>query len=159
MVGLTLESGSADQSLGALLLFTTNVVAILASGVVVMALYRAGRLADRTLAPDFRRGRAVILIGALLVLVLVPLAVNSSRTDRTEVRETDIQAVAQHWAHAADWTILAVTLRGEEAFIQATGPGPAPSPADLRDDLDAAGLNDVDVRLNLATLEYRPVTR
>src|SRR3954471_14206467 len=50
VVGLTLESGAPHQSLGALLLFTTNVIAILASGIVVMALYRVGRLADRTLS-------------------------------------------------------------------------------------------------------------
>jgi uncharacterized membrane protein len=157
VVGLTLESGAVHQSLGALLLFTTNVIAILASGVVVMALYRAGRLADRT--ASFRRGRAVTIIAALLILVLVPLAINSTRTDRTAVREADIRAVAQDWSQSADWTILGVTLRGEEAFIQATGPDPAPSPSDLRENLDAAGLKDVDARLSLAPLEYRSVTR
>src|SRR3954462_14039380 len=36
VVGLTLESGETDQALGALLLFTTNVSAILAAGLVVM---------------------------------------------------------------------------------------------------------------------------
>ena len=43
VVGLTLESGAPHQALGALLLFTTNVAAILASGIVVMALYRTHR--------------------------------------------------------------------------------------------------------------------
>ena len=43
VVGLTLESGAPHQALGAFLLFTTNVVAILASGIVVMAFYRAYR--------------------------------------------------------------------------------------------------------------------
>src|SRR5271154_184371 len=44
VVGLTLESGAPHQALGALLLFTTNVAAILASGIVVMALYRTHRV-------------------------------------------------------------------------------------------------------------------
>ena len=40
VVGLTAESGAWAQSGGALLLFATNVAAILVSGTVVMALYR-----------------------------------------------------------------------------------------------------------------------
>jgi uncharacterized hydrophobic protein (TIGR00271 family) len=40
VVGLTLGSGAPRQSLGAFLLFVTNVAAILASGIVVMAFHR-----------------------------------------------------------------------------------------------------------------------
>ena len=44
VAGLTLQSRASGQCLGALLLFATNVAAILASGIVVMALYRVGRV-------------------------------------------------------------------------------------------------------------------
>ena len=44
VVGLTLESGAPRQSLAAFLLFTTNVAAILASGIVVMAFHRVHRV-------------------------------------------------------------------------------------------------------------------
>ncbi|MEZ5143183.1 MAG: DUF389 domain-containing protein [Acidimicrobiales bacterium] len=47
VVGLTLESGAGDQALGALLLFLTNVCAILGTGLVVMAVYR-GRSGRRS---------------------------------------------------------------------------------------------------------------
>lgn len=40
VVGLTLESGAPDEALGALLLFVTNVSAILAAGLVVMTVYQ-----------------------------------------------------------------------------------------------------------------------
>ena len=40
VVGLTLESGVPDESLGALLLFGTNVAAIIATGTLVLLLYR-----------------------------------------------------------------------------------------------------------------------
>ena len=43
VVGLTLEAGADGQARGALLLFLTNVAAILVSGLVVMALYRVRR--------------------------------------------------------------------------------------------------------------------
>ena len=50
VAGLTLQSGEPGQCLGALLLIATNVVAILASGIVVMALYRAGRVSGQAAA-------------------------------------------------------------------------------------------------------------
>ena len=71
VVGLTLESGAPRQSLGAFLLFTTNVVAILASGTVVMALYRAYRRPDQATAPAFHRAGAVAVIAGLLLAVIV----------------------------------------------------------------------------------------
>ena len=62
VAGLTLRSGSPSQCLGALLLFATNVVAILASGIVVMALYRVGRVPGQATGLAFRRPVAVVLI-------------------------------------------------------------------------------------------------
>ena len=59
VVGLTLESGAPRQSLAALLLFTTNVAAILASGIVVMALYRVRRVSGQPAAPAARYRGAV----------------------------------------------------------------------------------------------------
>jgi uncharacterized hydrophobic protein (TIGR00271 family) len=154
VVGLTLESGAPHQSVGALLLFVTNVAAILASGIVVLTLYRVSRLASVT---DFRRGGAVALIGVLLVLVVVPLAVNSRRTDATTVRQQDVQAVAQHWAGKAGWAVVAVTASGKEILIRATGPAPAPSTALLRQDLDDAGLSSVPARVSLEPATYQAV--
>jgi uncharacterized hydrophobic protein (TIGR00271 family) len=154
VVGLTLESGAPHQSVGALLLFVTNVAAILASGIVVLTLYRVSRLASVT---GFRRGGAVTLIGVLLVLVVVPLAVNSRRTDATTVRQQDVQAVAQHWADKAGWAVIAVTATGKEILIRATGPDPAPSTAALRQDLDEAGLSSVAARVSLAPATYQSV--
>jgi uncharacterized hydrophobic protein (TIGR00271 family) len=154
VVGLTLESGAGDQSLGALLLFVTNVAAILASGVVVLGLYRVNRLVAVT---DFRRGGAVTLVGVLLVLVVIPLAINSRRTDATSVRQQDVQAVAQHWADEAGWAVVAVSSSGQEILIRATGPEPAPSTATLRQDLDEAGLGSVPTRVSLEPATYEAV--
>jgi uncharacterized hydrophobic protein (TIGR00271 family) len=82
VAGLTLQSGSPGQCVGALLLFATNVVAILASGIVVMALYQAGRVPGQAAAPAYRRPVAVAIIVMLLAAVLVPLWINSDRVDR-----------------------------------------------------------------------------
>ncbi len=82
VVGLTLESGAPHQSLAALLLFTTNVAAILASGIVVMGLYRVYRAFGQEVAAGFHRGGAVAIIACLLLAVIVPLWINSDRIDR-----------------------------------------------------------------------------
>jgi uncharacterized hydrophobic protein (TIGR00271 family) len=159
VAGLTLQSGSPGQCLGALLLFATNVVAILASGIVVMALYRTSRASGQATNADFRRPVAVVIIALLLGAVLVPLWINSDRIDKTTIRQSDVQAVAEHWANDAGWSVVGVVATGDRVLVDATGPRPAPDLAVLRQDLDAAGLAGLDVRVSLVTASYQPLPR
>jgi uncharacterized hydrophobic protein (TIGR00271 family) len=154
VVGLTLESGAPHQSLGAFLLFVTNVAAILASGIVVMAVHRVHRIFGAT---GTRYGGAIAIIGALLLVVIVPLQINSDRIDRTSVRQSIVQAVADRWANDAGWSVTGVTATGDQVLIEATGPNPAPGLTLLRNDLDAAGLNGLDVRVSLVSAKYQLV--
>jgi uncharacterized hydrophobic protein (TIGR00271 family) len=154
VTGLTLESGAPGQSLGAFVLFTTNVAAILASGIVVMALHR---VFGQRAAAGFHRSAAVAIIAALLLVVIVPLWINSDRIDKTTVRESEVQAVAEHWASDAGWSVVGVTATGDQVLVEATGPNPAPSLALLRHDLGAVGLNGLDVRVNLVPATYQPL--
>jgi uncharacterized hydrophobic protein (TIGR00271 family) len=159
VAGLTLDSGAPRQALGAFLLFTTNVVAILASGIVVMALYRAYRPADQATSPAFHRIGAVAVIACLLLAVIVPLSVNSDRVNKTTIRQNEVQAVAEQWAAGAGWFVAGVTTKNGQVLVEATGPSPAPSLARLRHDLDAAGLTGLDVRAHLAIDGYQPLPR
>jgi uncharacterized hydrophobic protein (TIGR00271 family) len=154
VVGLTLESGAPHQALGALLLFTTNVAAILASGIVVMALYRTHQVSDHAQTPAFRRRGAIIVVAAFLIVVIVPLTINSDRIDRTTVREADVQAVADHWANAAGWSVVGVTAHDDQVFVDAAGPAPAPDTTTLHKDLLSAGLSGLDVEVSLTPREY-----
>ncbi len=159
VAGLALQSGAPRQALGALLLFATNVAAILASGIVVMALYRVSWVSGQMTAPAFHRPVAVVLIAVLLGAVLVPLWINSERLDKTTVRQNDVQAVAEHWASDAGWSVVSVTATGNRVLVDATGPDPAPSLAALRQNLDAAGLAALDVRVSLVTASYQPLPK
>jgi uncharacterized hydrophobic protein (TIGR00271 family) len=152
VVGLTLESGAPHQSLGAFLLFVTNVAAILASGIVVMAFFRVHRLFG---VVGSRYGVAVAVVAALLLVVIVPLWINSDRIDKTNVRQSEVQAVAGRWADDAGWSVTGVTASGDQVFVEATGPAPAPSLPVLRRDLDAAGLDGLDVRVSLVPASYK----
>ena len=68
-----------------------------------------------------------------------------------------MQAVAEHWASDAGWSVTGVTATGDQVLVEATGPNPAPSLTGLRRDLDAAGLNGLDVRVSLVTASYQPL--
>ena len=86
------------QALAAFLLFTTNVVAIVVSGIVVMALYRVHSVSGQTADPAVHYRGAVAIIAALLLAVIVPVWISSVRIQKTTVRESNVQAVAEHWA-------------------------------------------------------------
>ena len=159
VAGLTLRSGAAGQSVGALLLFATNVAAILASGIVVMALYRVGRVPGQPAEPAFRRPVAVIIIALLLAALLVPVWLSSDRVDKTTIRQASVQAVADQWASDAGWSVVGVTATGDRVLVDAIGPSPAPDLAVLRQDLDAAGLAGLDVRVSLITVSYQPLPK
>ena len=92
-----------------------------------------------------------------LIVVIVPLTINSDRIDRTNVREADVQAVADHWAAASGWSVLGVTAEGDRVFVDATGPSPSPDPMLLHTDLVAAGLSGVDVEVSLTPKSYTRV--
>jgi hypothetical protein len=68
-----------------------------------------------------------------------------------------MQAVAEHWASGAGWSVTGVNATGDRVLIQATGPNPVPSPTTLRQDLNAAGLNGLDVRVSLVPASYQPL--
>jgi uncharacterized hydrophobic protein (TIGR00271 family) len=144
VTGLTLESGSSSEAAGALLLFVTNVTAILAMGTFVMAIYRVS-----THAPAGSRTPAHIaqIVGAMMVVVAVPLAITSERVSTTERREHDVERVADDWAGDAGWEVLAVSTRGETVVVRSAGPLPAPEPDALRAALDADGLDGVRIEL------------
>jgi uncharacterized hydrophobic protein (TIGR00271 family) len=157
VVGLTLESGAPHQALAAFLLFVTNVAAILASGVVVMAIYGVHRAADQSSDATVRQSTAIATIALLLGAVIVPLYLNSDRFDRTAVRQNDAQAVADRWAYDAGWSVVGVNASDRRILIEATGPKPAPNLAKLRTDLDRAGLKDIPVQVNLVPATFTPV--
>lgn len=162
VVGLTLEAGQGDEAVGALLLFLTNVSAILVTGVLVMALYRVRTTAlESAVRPPLGRRAAIILIVAFVVVIAVPLAGSTARIVDERLTTGSVTAVATAWAEGAGWEIVSVTKRPEGVVVRALGPEPAPDPDDLRERLDAEGLAHVAVRLQLVPedrIELEPTT-
>ena len=85
------------------------------------------------------------------------MTISSNRIDQTSIRQSDVQAVAEHWASGAGWSVTGVNATGDQVLIQATGPNPAPGLAALRQDLSTAGLNGLNVRVSLVPASYEPL--
>ena len=97
VVGLCAESGAYRESAGALLLFGTNVAAILATGLVVMAIYRVHRLVIPASTPERRavnRRNAALVIVAFVIVIGVPLTSSTIRIGRDTADEARIRSAA-----------------------------------------------------------------
>lgn len=151
VVGLTLESGEADQALGALLLFTTNVVAILATGTVVMAIYgvwrvEPGRDAHRA---SLNRRHAIAVIGAMAVVVGIPLVLTSVSVARDTSEQAEAHEAGEEWAAAVGWELVAVDKQAGKLIVRFEGPTPLPSTAELAEILADHGIDPSEVRAEL----------
>jgi uncharacterized hydrophobic protein (TIGR00271 family) len=155
VVGITLEAGEPGQAWGALLLFLTNVTAILAVGSIVMAIYKvraAGGIAAIDAGPNTHR-RSPIVIAAMLVLVAIPLTTSSLLLVRQRSRENDVYAASAEWAGDRDWEVVGVSTKEGDTIVRLTGPLPVPDPASLRDALAADGIDVATVRAEFVPSE------
>ncbi|HEX5848539.1 MAG TPA: DUF389 domain-containing protein [Rubrobacter sp.] len=152
VVGLTFESGAPDQSLGALLLFLTNVAAILGSGTVVMAIYGVHRLAASPDSPGQRtvnRRNAVIAIAAMIVAVVVPLTATSVSIARDSLREARVSDAARAFGKEVGWSTADITTRKGRVVVLMEGPLPVPDPDPLESQLKERGVAPSEVRVEL----------
>ena len=149
VVGFILEAGKLDQSLGASLLFMTNVAAILGSGTVVMALYGFHRLVAGSEGRAFNRRPAVLAIAALIIAVSVPLTATSITASRDTAREAQTLAAARAFGNEVGWTTGNVTTRSGAVIVHMEGPPPLPRTDRLRKELEERGVDPSDVQVEL----------
>jgi len=156
VAGLVLESGSFAQFLGALLLFLTNVVAILGTGIVVMSVYGVSRLTRRKAPGDPSAPSLVgpvLLLSAMLLLVGIPLTLTSVDVTARSNLEGSVQTVGKEWADTVGWAVTGVSTQGTEVTLHVEGAPPVPATADLEKALEEAGVDPARV-----TVDLSPVT-
>jgi uncharacterized hydrophobic protein (TIGR00271 family) len=152
VVGLTLEADAPEQAFGALLLFATNVSAILVSGLVVMSIYRVHHRAAVTPAgvkKVVHRKRSAVVIIAALVVIAIPLALTTAGANRTWEIESQVEDVTSAWADEADWEIVSLTTQRETMVVRVTGPLPEPDTKVLRRQLESVDLDGTSVKVEL----------
>ncbi len=156
VVGLTAEAGHYHESFGALLLFSTNVAAILATGILVMGLYRVHRhvvpVADGAGRAVDRR-KAIGAVVVFFVLIGVPLGISSRKIATDTRRESDVRRISEVWADSVGWSVLDVTSNNTGMNVRVAGAPPIPDTASLAAALRAGGIDPADV-----VVEFIPQT-
>jgi len=150
VVGLLLGVARYTDALQALLLFGTNVAAIIATGTVVLLLYRVRDAAEVAGYPvGALTGRSLATVGVMLVVVVVPLAIGSANVARDQQMAATARPIAEQWAAKAGWQATFVEASNNTVQVTALGPPPDADPTSLRVELNKAGLASADLVLRL----------
>ncbi|WP_448630530.1 DUF389 domain-containing protein [Cellulomonas soli] len=134
VVGVCLGNGAVGLALGALLLFVSNLLALVLAGTLVFATVGYGTEQDATLGRP--RRRAALTVGLLLVLVGLPLAANTVAAYLLTVLTGRVQAVADEWVSTVPGaSVVDVELASTTFEVDVQTPGAVPPVGDLVDAL------------------------
>lgn len=135
VVGVCAGQGEWEMALGAFVLFSSNVVAMVLSGTLVFSAYGYGR--DVASSDGLGRRRAYSAIAAGLVLVLVPLLANTIATILVATWTARVSDVATGWvAQVPGGRVTGVTVISRTAVIDIQCPGDPPEVTGLMKALD-----------------------
>ncbi|MBB3039986.1 putative hydrophobic protein (TIGR00271 family) [Hoyosella altamirensis] len=111
VAGVCFGSGDFLHGLGALLLFLSNVAALITACVLVLAI--SGYTAAAQHDGAFRRGHAYLAVGAFLVVVAIPITVNTVTQIVVAKWVSDVRTAATIW--------IADTPRGHVEKVDSNG--------------------------------------
>ncbi|MFC4125320.1 DUF389 domain-containing protein [Nocardia rhizosphaerae] len=126
VVGVCLGSGAPSLALGAFVLFASNVVAMIITVTAVLLIAGYAREAE---ASGARRGRAYLVLGIALVLVAIPMVINSL----SSLWARQIADVTEDWlGDAPGAQVIDVSLHSDTATISVLGPQQLPPVDELQ---------------------------
>ena len=135
VVGVCLGHGSFWLALGALVLFLSNLLALVFAGMVVFAASGYSTPESRDTGHSSRR--AYTALGLLFTAVLLLLVANTTLTVLIHVWTSRGEAVAREWlADDPDATVTEVTMHSRSLHVDVRVPGNLPPTEDLVARLD-----------------------
>ncbi|MFD6400061.1 DUF389 domain-containing protein [Nocardia sp. NPDC060249] len=130
VVGVCLGSQAPALAGGAFVLFASNVIAMIITSTIVLLI--AGYAGDADPA-TMRRGRAYMVLGAALVLVAIPMVLNSLST----LWAGQIADAADDWLRdTPNAQVMDVTLHSDIATVAVLGPAQLPPREELQRKVD-----------------------
>ncbi len=143
VTGMLLQTGQISAALQSLLLFGTNVAAIIATCTVILLAYRV-RAAARASGMQTGRltRRSLIIVIGTVILISFPLAAGTLAIALDQRLKAALTPIADEWAGALGWEVTAVYVRSSHATVTVVGAPPMPDPADLRVRLNQEGYSD-----------------
>lgn len=142
VVGVCLGLGALLPALGALLLFLSNLLALVVAGMAVFAVldYRQ-EAAD---ARPVRRRRLTLTV--LMTAVLVPLAANSAVAYLVTGWTARVESAAQEWlADQPGAVVTGVELQGGTMLVSVLAPAELPPVEELLEALEGAVPDDLEL--------------
>ena len=134
VVGVCFGQGSFALAFGAMVLFVSNLLALVLAGTLVFT--AVGYTAEAQAAAPPSRRKAYLTISLLLVVVIIPLVGNTLGTYLVSVWTGRVQATADEWISAIpNATIQGVDFNSNEVFVRVQTPGGLPPVEDLVADL------------------------
>lgn len=144
VAGLTLQAGEGTAAAGAMLLFTTNLVAILLAGALVFVL--TGVVPLEQLSSNQRWIKSTLaIVAAVAVLVVVPLSLSGQRILAESFDRQTAQETVEAWLGTGPSEIRELSVGRDAVFVRIAGPDEPADVSDLADDLAGALGRDVDV--------------
>jgi uncharacterized hydrophobic protein (TIGR00271 family) len=137
VVGGALEIGREDLAAGALLLYVTNLAAILlAAGVVFVA---TGVVPRRTRGGLTRQTRVGLVIAIVAVIgISFPLTAVTRTTAGEANAEATIREQAEEWIGDRDLSVVSVVVDDSDARVDVVGADTPPPVSKLEQDVDQA---------------------
>jgi uncharacterized hydrophobic protein (TIGR00271 family) len=138
VVGVTAGQGQWGDALGAMVLFLSNVVALVIAGSIVFTM--GGYARDPGSSPVANRRRAYLVVTVLAIIVAVPLAANSIASIALARWSVTIQETATDWLKDQDGArVYDVEWSGVTATVDVTtDDGTVPPIEDLQQSLSTA---------------------
>ncbi len=150
VVGVLLQVGRFGDAAQAMLLFLTNVAAIIATGTIVLTRYKVRDIARAEgLVQGGLGWRTKLTVGLLVVAVTIPLAVGTLLVAYDQFLQRQATPLAQEWAGKNGWQVTTVQVVNRQVVVTALGPPPEIDPESLRRALNDEGFifNDLVIRL------------
>ncbi len=119
VVGVTAVAGDWSGALGALLLFLTNMVAIIVVCTVLFGVLRAR--AGRGVDASFRRRPVYAVIGVASVVIVSALAVLTYRTVQLANQQAAASRVGETWAHGYGERLIETRFDGYDLVFVVEG--------------------------------------
>jgi uncharacterized hydrophobic protein (TIGR00271 family) len=129
VVGVTATAGDWDSAWGALLLFLTNVLAIVVAGTAVIGAMRLRHGGRRD--PAFRTRSVYTVVAVASVLVVAALAAATYRTVQLSNWRDAATRVGRDWASGYGERLLGVRFDGDELVVIVEGTSDGADDAEL----------------------------
>lgn len=148
VVGVCLGHGAIGLALGALVLFLSNLVALVLAGTLVYtAVGYSTEAADER--PRTSRRKAYLTLGLVLIVVIIPLLANTVATYILSVLAERVQSTATAWISAVPGaSIEGVDFASTNMYVHVQTPDRVPPVADLMAELEDVVPDGISVIIN-----------